>query len=56
MQSVLNFSGPIGSEHIKEMEKHNKFAKNEVESHFDDVALNYESCYLNAGYPDPKKV
>jgi predicted TPR repeat methyltransferase len=56
MQSIIDFSGPIENQHIKEMEKHNKFSKKDAETHFDEVALNYEAVYMNAGYPDPKKV
>lgn len=37
------------------MEKFNKYKKEQVEEHFDSVALNYDGVYLRAGYPDPKK-
>ena len=42
-------------EHIREMEKFNKYDKRKIVEHFDDVAVNYEQIYLKAGYPDPKK-
>jgi len=36
------------------MEKFAKYDKAKVESHFDEVAENYEGAYLRAGYPDPQ--
>lgn len=50
---IIDFTH-IGNEQTKELEKHNKYAKNKAEEHFDEIALNYEAAYLRAGYLDPK--
>ena len=58
MQTTLNFEieqSSFTSAHIKEIEKFNKFDKEKAESHFDEVALNYEQIYTRVGYPDPAK-
>ena len=58
MQQSLNFQveqSAFTSDHIREIEKFNKFEKEKAEEHFDAVALNYEQIYTRVGYPDPVK-
>jgi len=37
------------------MEKFNKYDKENAAQHYDKLALNYDSIYQRAGYPDPSK-
>jgi len=39
--------------HIKELEKYNKYLKNDLKRHYDNLAKNYEALYQRVGYPDP---
>lgn len=43
-------------DHIKELERYNKYEKKHRVQHFDSLAANYEALYLKVGYPDPAKV
>lgn len=53
----VDFEGTqITKQHVMVMDKFSKYEKINQEAHYDEVALNYESVYLRAGYPDPKKV
>jgi len=49
--SSLNFSG----EHVREMEKFNKYEAKDCEAHYDEVAKYYEAIYTRVGFPDPTK-
>lgn len=42
-------------DHIREIEKFNKFEKEKAEQHFDEVATYYEQIYTRVGYLDPVK-
>ena len=44
------------AEHIKEMEKYNKYNKFDLQRHYNNLASNYEALYMRVGYPDPEKV
>lgn len=43
-------------EHIKEMEKCNKYTKDNTIRHFNSLAPNYEGLYTYVGWPDPDMV
>ena len=55
MQKLDFNTDTFGSAHVAEMEKFNKFDKEKVAQHYDNVATNYDGIYLRAGYPDPEK-
>ena len=57
-QSVykLDFSDPLQSDCVREMEKHARFSKKDVVEHFDSIAVNYDDCMKSNGYPDPEYV
>jgi len=43
-------------DHIKEMEKYNKYLECDRQRHWNNLSTNYEALYQKAGYPDPEKV
>jgi len=46
----------LSTEHVKIMERCNKYKASDVKKHYDYIATNYEGLYNKAGYPDPKAV
>ena len=43
-------------EHVKLMERCNKYKANDTKRHYDFIALNYEGLYNRAGWPDPIEI
>ena len=46
----------LTNDHIKLMERCNKYKDTDTKRHFDYIASNYEGLYNRAGWPDPKQV
>jgi predicted TPR repeat methyltransferase len=46
----------LTAEHVKLMERCNKYKSTDTKRHFDYIADNYEGLYKRAGWPDPEEV
>lgn len=53
-QALLDWSVErLTTDHIKLMERCNKYKQADCKKHFDYIASNYEGLYNRAGWPDP---
>jgi len=52
----IEFSYPLSSESIQEMERHTKYDEGEEQSHFDKISTNYDDIMKTVGYPDPELI
>ena len=52
----LDFTYPLKSESIREMEKHTKFDAGEEKSHFNIISANFDDIMATVGYPDPELI
>lgn len=53
---IHDFSVPLKSESIREMEKHTKFDAGNEKAHFNNISVNYDEIMKAVGYPDPELI
>ena len=46
----------LSNDHVKLMERCNKYKASDTKRHYDYIAQNYEGLYNRAGWPDPEEV
>ena len=52
----MEFTYPLQSESIREMEKHTKFDAGQEKAHFNTISANYDDIMKTVGYPDPELI